>query len=115
MTGGVDSPRNIWECSREHSLKSKNPSYRPLNSTVPYITKLYTLTHSVDTSQSLLKGQRPMALKRPLMYLSRMTLVMIFTLQDQPVTGRDRTDDWFLLRGGFGVRLIKASKAVVVA
>jgi hypothetical protein len=56
-----------------------------------------------------------MALKRPLMYLSRMILVMIFTLQDQPVTGRDRTDDWFLLRGGFGVRLIKASKAVVVA
>jgi hypothetical protein len=31
-----------------------------------------------------------------------MTLVMIFTLQDQPSTGRDRTDDWFLLRGGIG-------------
>jgi hypothetical protein len=56
-----------------------------------------------------------MALERPLMYLSRMILVMIFTLQDQPATGRDRTDDWFLLRGGIGVRLVKASKAVVVA
>ena len=66
----------------------------------------------VDASQSLLKGQRPMALERPLMYLSRMTLVVIFTLQDQPATGRDWTDDWFLLRG---VRLMKTSKAVVVA
>jgi len=56
-----------------------------------------------------------MALERPLMYPSRMTLVMIFILQDQPATGRDWTDDWFLLRGGIGVRLVKASKAVVVA
>ena len=44
-----------------------------------------------------------------------MTLVMIFTLQDQPATGRDWADDWFLLRGEIGVRLMKTSKAVVVA
>jgi hypothetical protein len=66
--------------------------------------KLYTLTYSVDTSQSLLEGQGPMALERPLMYLCRMTLAMIFTLQDQPAIGRDQTDDWFLLCGGLRVR-----------
>jgi hypothetical protein len=56
-----------------------------------------------------------MALERPLMYLSRMTLVMIFTLQEQPATGGDWTDDWFLLRGEIGVRLMETSRAVVVA
>jgi hypothetical protein len=56
-----------------------------------------------------------MALERPLMYLSRMTLVMIFTLEDQPAIGRDWTDDRFLLRGQIGVRLMETSKAVVMA
>src|SRR5271155_5033531 len=56
-----------------------------------------------------------MALERPLMYLSRMTLVMVFTLQDQPATGGDWTGDWFLLRGEIGARPMKTSKAVVVA
>jgi hypothetical protein len=49
------------------------------------------------------------------MYLSRMTLVMIFTLQDQPAIGRDWADDWFLLYREIGVGLMKTSKAVVVA
>jgi hypothetical protein len=55
-----------------------------------------------------------MALERPLVYLIRMTLVMIFTFQDQPATGRDWTDDWFLLRGVIGVRPMKTPKAVFV-
>ena len=70
-----------------------------------------SITYSVDTSQSLLEGQGPMALERPFMYLCRMTLVMIFTLRDQLAIGRDQTDDWFLLRGAQS----QASKAVVVA
>jgi hypothetical protein len=32
------------------------PACHLLKDTAPYITKLYTLTHSVDTSQSLPKG-----------------------------------------------------------
>ena len=53
-----------------------------LKGIAPYITKLYTLTHNVDASQSLPKGQRPMAPENPFIYLGRMTLVMIFTLED---------------------------------
>jgi hypothetical protein len=56
-----------------------------------------------------------MTLKGSLMYLGRVILVMHVPMEDQPATGRDWTDDRFILRGRIRLRMMKTSKAVVVA
>jgi hypothetical protein len=54
-------------------------------------------------------------LERPPVYLGRVTHVMHLAFEDQPITGRDWTDDRSVLRGRVRMRLRQTSKAVVVA
>lgn len=54
-------------------------------------------------------------LKRPVVYLGRVTHVLHLALEDQTISGRDWTDDRSVLSGRARVRLKLTSKAVVVA